>query len=709
MGFLERKHQWILGSLPKTDFYHQVPKCVRYQEVAEESVRKNGVNSKSLDEMTLFDWQRLSSVARSVAASMACLMPVTAFGLGVGGVETRSYIGEPLRVEIPLYNVEAPTSLEIELERLDGADSEGLTAVLSRANSQLSILIESEKVVNEPYFNFSLNLTDQGNEFRKQFTVLLNLSPSDSRYAEGQGAQGVVATTKPAQDLDVSKKLDSHSIKAFDVEGDRAVTTAQRGSLMGPYDWAKAGQIPEKFGAVLDGQSLWRVARRISPAMNATNNQMMWALYNANPQAFSNTSIESLRAGSFLTIPSTQAVIGVSDREAKRLLGELNGSPREPAVSAASSESIADRRNTVKDGVKTVKTPRDASSGGQFQLSSLGSAVTSGGSFVTANDDQSKEIIASLSNTISSMTEQLGRKDKQIEVLEAQVSELKAFIQGDDVISGRIVQTSEEASQENADADEDESSSVLLVDELESNISVAESDSKPLREATLQTQTSEPSNSLSNEPTANVQSDNGVLTSVYFWLLAVLASLVLIGVAMRSRLAKIWRSLNFSGANDQVEFQPSVFNEALSQALAEREKSQHSVTVSREITISERDSFDEPFSDSFSEPFSESFTEVESEIFVDEVTPEEELDFNQRFARLVAEGDLEFARQLLDIAHGHDVNDERYHFHRLQLLALKYDEDAFYDYYYSIESDIPQFTNPVQTDISKLVVQLAKN
>mgnify|MGYP000725329511 CR=1 FL=1 len=52
------------------------------------------------------------------------------------------------------------------------------------------------------------------------------------------------------------------------------------------------------------------------------------------------------------------------------------------------------------------------------------------------------------------------------------------------------------------------------------------------------------------------------------------------------------------------------------------------------------------------------------------------LDFEQRFANLIDEGDLDMARQLLDIAHGQDVDSVRYHFHRLQLLALVGDEDA---------------------------------
>ena len=624
------------------------------------------------------------------AVTVGLGVPSLAYALGVGGVETLSYIGQPLRVEVPLYNVESPNTLEIQLERLDGAESDGLTAVLSRANSQLSVVIKSQEAVNEPYFNFALNLTDQGNEFRKQFTVLLDLSP--------KGGPSSVARAQPAN---------TQRLQAYDVDPTVSNNSAN-GSVMGPYEWAKAGQIPEKFGAVLDGQSLWRVARRISPAMNASNNQMMWALYQANPQAFSSTSIESLRAGTFLTIPSADTVTSTTDREAKRLLDGLsiNNSPAAPQAAAAPQVANQDATNDASEldefglADAATQTPADepsnagtnSSVGGQFQLSGLDSAVTKGGSLVSASDDQSKEIIASLSETISSMTEQLGRKDRQIEVLESQVSELKAFIQEDGSLGSVPTST-------------------LSVDvPVDSLAGIEAEPSEPSSVVSINVPSGVAATDVQAQPQIQSQPQSAASSNWYIWVLAALAAIGLLGFALRDRLLRLWRSLNFSGANDHLEFQPTVFNEALNQALVEKEHSHqstshHTVTVSQNTHHFSESEYNEPFS----EPFTEAFSEVKSEIFVDEDTPEEELDFEQRFARLLAEGDLEFARQLLDIAHGHDVNDERYHFHRLQLLALKYDEDAFYDYYYSIENDIPQFTNLVQTDISKLVVQLAKH
>ncbi len=605
----------------------------------------------------LFVGQRkCKKLAIAVALSAFPLsVPSTGFALGLGGVETKSYIGQPLRVDIPLYNVESPNSLKIELERVNGDPVDGVFAELSRANSQLSIVIRSEEVVNEPYYNFSLNLTDGGNTFRKQFSVLLDLSPTQAVLS--QSVAGNNSSIKSA--VEPSKGSGNQAV---------AVVSASSGSVMGPYDWAKAGQIPERFGAVLDGQSLWRVARRISPAMNVTNNQMMWALYNANPKAFATNSIESLRAGSFLTIPSTVSVASISDAQAKELLKSLVRQPVNVAESSATvptTSQAATVANISKDERLTT-----AASDSSFQLTGVDQQVDADGQLVGASDAESKQIIVSLSETISSMTAQLSEKDKKIAVLESQVNELKAFIQQDEAMSTPLV-AQEQGGQKAVGVDlSDPAAQVITLNQ----------------ESVLQTDSPDEANA-------------SFFASKWSWLLALLGLLTVGLIVMRKRLSRLWQSLNFGGAKDQVEFQPTM--------VVANERSFSEMQSKAELNLPEPIISSEP--ENNIEIYSEVTFDDYDDFFVDETTPEEELDFEQRIARVIADGDLEFAHQLLEIAHGHDVDEERYHFYRLKLLALKYDEDAFYDYYYSIEDDIPAFTKLVQTDISKLVVQLARH
>ncbi len=588
----------------------------------------------------------LAALAGFVVLTSICT-PLS-WALGVGGVENKSYIGQPLLLEIPLYNVVSPNTLQLSLERLNGnADEEGLTAELSRANSQLSIVIRSSKVVNEPYYNFALNLVDQGNEFRKQFTVLLDLSPP-------------LNTSAPSSDS-ANKRSQDNELRDL----------RSQGSVMGPYDWAQKGAIAERFGAVLDGQSLWRVARRISPAMGVTNNQMMWALYSQNPQAFSSRRIESLKAGSYLSIPSTAAVTGVSDSEAKKRLASLSNSnasletntPKEAEVESAANRNVESNPDADSNSEKGV--PSEA--GNQsFQMSGLEKTVDKEGALITGGDSESRQIITSLSETILSMTEQLGNKDKKIRALEAQVSDLKAVISNDRALVGDDLSSITEPSIDEATSD---------VFQQPVNVQESVAIDAP----------------LASQPIF----ENKAIWWVMLFGLAALALLM-----MRHKLIALWRSLNFSGEQEQIEFR-SVVSEMVEDSAKEDRGG-------LELILPEPKQFSSSSVTEENLEYSEPYSEEASDIFVDEDLPEDELDFEQRMARAMAENELEFADQLLEISKGHDVDNERYHFYRLKLLSLRKDEDAFYDHYYTIEDDLPTFERSIQTDISKLVVTLAQ-
>jgi len=219
-------------------------------------------------------------------------------GLGIGGAESNSFIGQPLSVRIPLFNVSQPNSIEITIDsdQFDGLGQPSITAELDRSNSQLAIKVTTDQIINEPYISFSLDLVDANSEFNKEFIVLMDLPEKPISGVSSQNSNVISGVDGPSV-------LQSSAISSFESDSDQYTD-----ELMGPYETAQAGRIPKKFGAVLNGQSLWRVARRINGAMGVTKSQMIWALYQANPKAFSTKSITSLKAGVFLDIPPQSIV-----------------------------------------------------------------------------------------------------------------------------------------------------------------------------------------------------------------------------------------------------------------------------------------------------------------------------------------------------------------------------------------------------------------
>ena len=122
---------------------------------------------------------------------------------------------------------------------------------------------------------------------------------------------------------------------------------------MGPYDWAVAGQVPEEFGPVLDGQSLWRVARRINKSLDVSIDQMMWSLYQNNRDKFATNSITSLKAGSFLRIPTAQQASSISELAAVRNIKQ-NISTGGTSAPSTSNNSTVPSRSSEKSNASEV-------------------------------------------------------------------------------------------------------------------------------------------------------------------------------------------------------------------------------------------------------------------------------------------------------------------------------------------------------------------
>lgn len=84
---------------------------------------------------------------------------------------------------------------------------------------------------------------------------------------------------------------------------------------------------------VKKGETLYAIARKYRPA-GATLNQMLVALFRANPQAFENEDANQLKSGSTLTIPGGDAVRAVDAAEAVRTVQSWQRKPAPPAPAA---------------------------------------------------------------------------------------------------------------------------------------------------------------------------------------------------------------------------------------------------------------------------------------------------------------------------------------------------------------------------------------
>jgi pilus assembly protein FimV len=79
---------------------------------------------------------------------------------------------------------------------------------------------------------------------------------------------------------------------------------------------------PGEYGPVSSGQTLWSIAESVRPDPSVTVNQVMLALQRANPDAFDQNNINRLKRGSVLRIPRQEEMASLSAAEAAVLVRE---------------------------------------------------------------------------------------------------------------------------------------------------------------------------------------------------------------------------------------------------------------------------------------------------------------------------------------------------------------------------------------------------
>ncbi|MDW8479268.1 MAG: FimV/HubP family polar landmark protein [Xanthomonadales bacterium] len=79
---------------------------------------------------------------------------------------------------------------------------------------------------------------------------------------------------------------------------------------------------PAEYGPVAAGETLWQIALGTRPADDIAVQQMLLALFEANPEAFIDGNVNLLRRGAVLRIPDAERVRAIDRDEARRVLAE---------------------------------------------------------------------------------------------------------------------------------------------------------------------------------------------------------------------------------------------------------------------------------------------------------------------------------------------------------------------------------------------------
>ncbi|WP_018231060.1 FimV/HubP family polar landmark protein [Thioalkalivibrio thiocyanodenitrificans] len=264
------------------------------------------------------------------------LVPGLSQALGLGDIEVRSALNQPLDAEIELVSVRSGEMEDLQvrlapeaLYRRLGIERSGLVTRLSFRPETLPdgrhvIRVTTRDPVREPFVNFLIEASWPAGRLVREYTLLLD--PPVMFDAREEPARAPAPEARPAEP-----------------RPDPA-----------PRAEAPRREVPGSY-TVQSGDTLWNVARNLRPDADVSMEQMMLALLRANPEAFADGNINNLLSGFVLRVPDRAEIDRLDRAEASREVARQNSlwqeyrarvaeetRPQVPAPPAPAEPAVAD-------------------------------------------------------------------------------------------------------------------------------------------------------------------------------------------------------------------------------------------------------------------------------------------------------------------------------------------------------------------------------
>ncbi len=233
------------------------------------------------------------------------LVPGLSQALGLGDIEVRSALNQPLDAEIELVSVRSGEMEDLQvrlapeaLYRRLGIERSALVTRLSFRPETLPdgrhvVRVTTSDPVREPFVNFLIEASWPAGRLVREYTLLLD--PPVMFEAREEPARAPAPEARPAEP-----------------RPDPA-----------PRAEAPRREVPGSY-TVQSGDTLWNVARNLRPDADVSMEQMMLALLRANPEAFADGNINNLLSGFVLRVPDRAEIDRLNRAEASREVARQN-------------------------------------------------------------------------------------------------------------------------------------------------------------------------------------------------------------------------------------------------------------------------------------------------------------------------------------------------------------------------------------------------
>lgn len=333
--------------------------------------------------------------ASGLAWIVLLVVSSSAFALGLGPMQSNTAIGQDFRAKIPIvdYSGNAAANIKAGLASEAVYKQMGLSLQDYLYSLKFStkegpkgpyLLVTSDKPVHLPFINLLIRVQWPSGEVTRQYTVLLNppiyaSQQKQSTPVQAPASRPVAVAPQPEKS---PPKIEPKPTVSSPTNSN-AVSQANSPHVSPTPSQlpTSSSSMPRTYGPIPKGATLWGLAHQLRPSGQVSIDQMMIALYRANPDAFYG-NINRLKAGYILKIPSASQVSSVTPVDATRDVAQQDQKwnqltvaeqppPKSVSSSVSPSSSVAPSKpNSLSKG---------ASSKAQSKVSSGVTVLSKGG------------------------------------------------------------------------------------------------------------------------------------------------------------------------------------------------------------------------------------------------------------------------------------------------------------------------------------------
>lgn len=271
-----------------------------------------------------------------ICLALVLIAPSSVWALGLGKVEVKSSLNQPLLAEIPILSARARDLDNMTVKLAPPEMFERSNIRRSLFLSQLKFEIDKEATppvvtitsrgnITDPFVVLIMELNWANGRIMREFTLMID---------PPRGLPLPRMKKKPARQASATGRVSRPTDKSPAPRKFTARPTTRAGSRLGT-----------NYGTVRSGQTLWEIAKEIQGSESMTTEQLLMALYRTNPQAFSDDNVNALLAGRELRVPTEKEVAQTSAIQASAEFREhvrawrRGVTPKSVTATKASTES----------------------------------------------------------------------------------------------------------------------------------------------------------------------------------------------------------------------------------------------------------------------------------------------------------------------------------------------------------------------------------